>query len=95
MVHYNGGTVLPIERLLEGETKHVVIITDTYLANKEETAEAINKLIKKDKKNRVTIYATSSQIDKNYLEKAGARVIKDTSTNIFKKVIGDANEIYG
>lgn len=95
MTHYNGGTVLPADKILDGGPKQVVIITDTYIGNKDETAEAIKELIKKDKRNKVTIYAVSPEIDKDYLQKAGAEVIQDTSVNIFKKAIGKANEVYG
>lgn len=95
MTHYGGGTILPTEKLLEGGPKQVVIITDTYIFNKEETATAIRELINKDRRNKVTIYAVSPQIDREYLESAGAEVIQDTSTNIFKKAIGKANEVYG
>jgi hypothetical protein len=95
MIHYNGGTILPTEKILEGGPKQVVIITDTYLANKKATADAIRELIKRDRRNKVTIYAVSPQIDKEYLESAGAEVIQDTSTNIFKKAIGKGNEVYG
>ncbi|MEK6757991.1 MAG: vWA domain-containing protein [Nanoarchaeota archaeon] len=96
MTHYNGGTILPVDKLLESTgPKQVVIITDTYLANKEKTASTILELIKKDRRNKVTIYAVSPQIDREYLENAGAEVIQDTSANIFKKAIGKANEVYG
>jgi hypothetical protein len=93
--HYNGGTILPTEKLLEGGPKQVVIITDTYIYNKEETATAIKELIRKDRRNKVTIYAVSPQIDREYLETAGAEVIQDTSINIFKRAIGKGNEVYG
>lgn len=95
MTHYNGGTILPTEKLLDGGPKQVVVITDTYLGNKEKSAEAISELIKKDRRNKVTIYAVSPQIDREYLESAGAEVIQDTSVNIFKRAIGKANEVYG
>jgi len=95
MNHYNGGTILPTEKLLEGGPKQVVIITDTYIYNKEETATAIKELIRKDRRNKVTIYAVSPQIDREYLEGAGAEVIQDTSTNIFKRAIGKGKEVYG
>jgi hypothetical protein len=93
--HYNGGTVFPSEKLLDGPyPKQVLIATDTFLANKEETANNIRELRSRHKGNKVTIYALNPVVDAPYLEEAGAEVFHDTSTEVFKKAIGKSQEVY-
>lgn len=95
VTHYNGGTVFPTNQLTQGEDpKQVIVITDTFVANEDETGNAIRDLRKRNKDNRVTIYALSPTIKKDYLTRAGAEVIHGTSTDIFKRVIGKATEVY-
>lgn len=95
VTYYNGGTIFPTEKLLDTPyPKQVLIITDTFICNKEETAEKIRELSSKHKGNKITIYATGPVVYSSYLEQAGAEVIHDTSTRIFKNIIGKAQEVY-
>jgi len=92
---FNGGTVFPIEKMLEdGDPKQVLIVTDTFLGNEDETANAIRELRKRHSGNRVTIYALHPVDRADYLREAGAEVIHGTGTEIFKRIIGKAQEVY-
>jgi len=93
--HYGGGTVFPVEKLLEGPyPKQVLIITDTFIANKADTVTNISELRSKHKGNKVTIYALDTIIDADDFRQAGAEVFHDTSTEVFKKAIGKSQEVY-
>jgi hypothetical protein len=95
VTYYGGGTVLPTAKMLEdGDPKQVVIITDTFLGNEEETANAIRELRKRNSGNRVTIYALNPIVKADYLREAGAEVIHGTTPEIFKRTIGKASEVY-
>lgn len=95
VTHYGGGTVLPVDRILDkNDPKQVVVVTDTYLGNYEEAAKGIEELMARDRRNHVTIYATINQRGDRGLRQAGAEIIYGTSTDIFKKVIGKAHEVY-
>ena len=93
--YYNGGTIFPTEKMLEdGDPKQVLIITDTFLANRDKTVSAVSELIKRHPGNRVSVYALHPVDDADYLRNAGAEVIHGTNTDVFKKVIGKAHEVY-
>lgn len=95
VVYYGGGTVFPAEQLLGGgDPKLALVITDTFLANKEETATAVAELLRRNTGNKVSIYALHPVADAEYLRSAGAEVIHGTTTDIFKRVIGKAHEVY-
>lgn len=95
VIYYGGGTDFPAGKLVEGERpRQVLIITDTFLGNETETADAVQKSRHKNKSNRVTIYAVHPVDRADYLRSAGAEVIPGTTTDIFKKVIGKADEVY-
>lgn len=95
VIYYNGGTRFPTEKLLEGERpKQVIIITDTFLANEQETVKAVKELKTRNKNNKVTIYSLHPIDRADYLRNAGAEVIPGTTTDIFKKAIGKAEEVY-
>ena len=95
VIHYNGGTVFPIKALLEGnDPRQVIVITDTFLGNMEETADAISDMKRQNKSNKVAIYALHPVINADLLRGAGADVIHGTTTDIFKKVIGKSVEVY-
>ena len=95
VTHYNGGTVFPNDTLLAGQDpKQVIVITDTFLGNEVQTAEAITQLRQRHKGNRVAIYEIHSGKHGDYLRKAGAEVIAGNDTQIFKRVIGRAHEVY-
>lgn len=95
VVYYNGGTYFPSSKLPEGTSpKQAIIITDAFLGNETETAEAITELRKKHKSNKVTIYAINSNDAADNLRNAGAEIIYGTTTDIFKRVIGKASEVY-
>lgn len=95
VTHYAGGTVFPVDKLLEGEQpRQVLVITDTFLGNEEEAATAIHELRQKNKSNRATIYALHPVDRADYLRNAGAEVIHGTTTDIFKRAIGKADEVY-
>lgn len=95
VTHYNGGTVFPKDTLLAGaDPKQVVIITDAFLGNEAETVGGIQQLKQRNKGNRVTIYEISPRRNSDYLRNAGAEVIHGTTTDIFKRVIGRADEVY-
>ncbi len=90
IIYHNGGTTFPVKQLLNSsEPKQVLIITDAALDNKEETSNAIKKLLKNNPMNKVTVYAISAS-DTDYLKKAGAQVIRGTNIDIFKEVIGSS-----
>ncbi len=95
VVHYNGGTVFPTDVLAGGtDPKQVLIITDTFLGNEAETAKAITDLRSRNKANKITVYGIHSGSHGDYLRGAGAEVIQGTTTDIFRKVIGKADEVY-
>lgn len=95
VIYYNGGTYFPTEKLLENQKpKQALIITDTYLFNEQETAEAIIKYKQKNPNNKVTVYGIDSGNHGEDLQKAGAEVIRGTTTDIFKRAIGKADEVY-
>ena len=96
VTHYNGGTVFPTVALLaQGyDPKQVLVITDTFLGNEENTAQAIKDLKSRHKGNKVAIYALHPVASADYLRNAGAEVIQGTSTDIFKRAIGKADEVY-
>ena len=95
VTHYNGGTVFPNDTLLAGQDpKQVVVVTDTFLGNEVETADAVRTLRQRHRGNRVTIYEIHSGQHGNYLRNAGAEVIAGNNTDIFRRVIGKANEVY-
>ncbi len=95
VTHYNGGTVFPTNTLLDDYSpKQVLVITDTFLGNENETANAITELKSRHKGNRVTIYSLHDVDRADYLRNAGAEIIPGTSTDIFKRVIGKADEVY-
>jgi hypothetical protein len=95
VTYYDGGTVLPIEKLLEdGDPKQVLVITDTFLGNEDEAVGAIRELRSRHSGNKVTIYALHPVDCANYLRNAGAEVIHGTTTDIFKRTIGKADEVY-
>ena len=89
IIHYGGGTSFPTRQLLRDTSqKQVIIVTDAVLDNKEQTAAAVNEVLKSNKGNKVTVYAITTAAYTGYLEKVGAEVIPGTTTDIFKKVIG-------
>ncbi len=95
VVHYNGGTVFPTATLSEGtDPRQVLIITDTFLGNEAETTNAVSNLRSRNKANKVTVYEIHPGSHGSYLRGAGAEVINGTTTDIFKRVIGKANEVY-
>jgi hypothetical protein len=95
MNFFNGGTVFPVEKMLEdGDPKQVLIVTDTFLGNEDATANAIRELRKRNSGNRITIYAIHPVDRADYLREAGAEVIQGTGTEIFKRIIGKAQEVY-
>lgn len=93
--YYNGGTVFPVNILLNGTNpRQAIMITDTFLCNEAETVEAIQQYRKQDSRNRITIYALHPVIHADNLRAAGAEIIWGTNTDIFRKVIGKADEVY-
>ncbi len=94
MTYYNGGTIFPVEMLDEKHNpRQVLVVTDTGLANMQETAAAIKRFKSYHPKNKVTIYATTSEADLA-LRDAGAEVIVGQTADIFNHVIGKGQEIY-
>ena len=95
VIFYNGGTVFPVDVLLEDNgPKQVLLITDSFVGNPQETADAIAELKTRNKGNNVTVYSLHSVDNADYLRNAGAEVIHGTTTDIFKRVIGKAEEVY-
>ena len=93
--YFNRGTVFPISILLNGTNpRQAIFITDTFLCNETEAVEAIHQFRRQDSRNKVTIYALHPVDHADYLRSAGADVIWGTSTDIFRKVIGKADEVY-
>ena len=81
--------------MLEGQdAKQVLVITDTFLGNEQEAAKAISELRARNSNNRIAIYALHPLANADYLRNAGAEVIYGTKTDIFRKVIGKADEVY-
>lgn len=95
VIYYNGGTVFPSSQLAVAQSpRQVVVITDTFLGNEQETVEAIAELRNKHKGNSATIYALHPVANGDSFRRAGAQVIHGTTTDIFKEVIGRANHVY-
>lgn len=95
VIHYNGGTVFPTDTLLGGaDPKQVLIITDTFLGNGTEAATSISDLRKRHSGNKVTVYEIHPGQNGGYLRGAGAEVIQGTTTDIFKRAIGKAEQVY-
>ena len=93
--YHNGGTVFPLDKMLEdGDPKQVLIVTDAFLGNEEETANAVRELKKRNSGNRVTIYALHPVDRADYLRNAGAEVVHGTTPEIFKRTIGKGQEVY-
>jgi len=93
--YFNGGTVFPSDTLLgESDPKQILIITDTFVFNPEQTAEAISTLKRRHRGNNVTVYAISPVENSEYLHNAGAEIVQGTTTDIFRRVIGRADEMY-
>lgn len=94
--HLNGGTVFPTNALTESskDPKQILVITDTFIGNEEETIRAIQAVLDRNKGNRVAVYAISPSPATDYLRTAGAEVIRGTTTDIFRSVIGKADEVY-
>ena len=70
------------------------LITDTFLCNTQETTEAVTVLLMRNHGNTVTVYALHPVANAESLRSAGAEVIHGTTPDIFKRVIGDAHEVY-
>ena len=70
------------------------LITDTFLCNTQETTEAVTVLLMRNHGNKVTVYALHPVANAESLRSAGAEVIHGTTPDIFKRVIGDAHEVY-
>jgi len=95
VVYYNGGTIFPADVLLHDNTpKQVLIITDNFLGNEQETVDAIKELKRRDRRNNVSVYSLHPVNNADYLRNAGAEVIHGTTTDIFKRVIGKSEEVY-
>ncbi len=95
VIYYGGGTIFPSQQLLgEGDPKQVLVITDTFLYNKDTTTTAITDLLRRNAQNRITIYALHQVAEIEDLKNAGAEVIQGTTPDIFRKVIGKAHEAY-
>lgn len=95
VTYFNGGTVFPSAQLLApGDPKQALVITDTFLANTQETATAVAELLRRNRGNKVTMYALHPVADAESLRNAGAEVIHGTTTDIFKRTIGKAHEVY-
>lgn len=95
VVYHGGGTVFPASALLEdGDPKQVLLITDSFVGNAQETADAIAELRRRNRGNNVTVYSLHPVDNADYLRSAGAEVVHGTTTDIFKRVIGKAEEVY-
>ena len=95
VIYYHGGTVFPSSQLAAAQSpRQVVVITDTFLANEQETVEAIAELRNKHNGNSATIYALHPVANGDSFRKAGAQIIHGTTTDVFKEVIGRANQVY-
>jgi len=95
VVHYNGGTVFPVKELLKASNpRQVLAITDTFIGNEKEVSEAILEFIRRHKDNKFSVYALKQAESDSYLKRAGAEIIYGTTAEIFKKVIGKAEEVY-
>ena len=89
IIYYGSGTSFPTHQLLrDTKQKHVIIITDAALDNKEQAAAAVSEVLKRSKSNKVTVYAITIADSADYLKKVGADIIQGTTTDIFRKVIG-------
>ncbi len=94
VTHYNRGTVFPVNLLKASNPRQVLVITDTFIGNGKEVSEAILEFRRSHKDNKFSVYALKQAESDSYLKRAGAEVIYDTTTEIFKKVIGKAEEVY-
>lgn len=97
VIYHGGGTTFPVNELLENpadDPRLTLIITDTFLANIDETIAAIRKLRQRNKNNRVTIYAITNLPNYEDLNNAGAECIHGTTPNIFKHVLGKTERAY-
>ena len=95
VTYYGGGTVFPSGQLLgEGDPKQVLVVTDTFLFNKEQTVSSVNELLRRNRGNKVTIYALHPLANGEYLRNVGAEIIHGTTPDIFKRVIGKSHEVY-
>ena len=95
VICYHGGTIFPSQQLLgEGDPKQALVITDTFLYNKDDTTTAMKELLRRNAQNRITIYALHQVAEIEDLKNAGAEVIQGTTPDIFRKVIGKAHEVY-
>lgn len=97
VAYYGGGTNFPVNELLENpadDPRLTLIITDTFLANIDETIAAIMKLRQRNRNNRVTIYAITNLPNAEDLVNAGAECIHGTTPNIFKHILGKTEGAY-
>jgi hypothetical protein len=95
VIHYNGGTHFPVDVMLEGRNpRQVIIMTDTFVANSNDFADAVREVKSRHEGNGVTVYASHPVSDANYLRESGAEIIDGTTTDMFKRVIGKAGEVY-
>ena len=95
VTYFGGGTEFPPAQLLtQGDPRQALIITDTFLCNTQETTEAVTVLLMRNHGNTVTVYALHPAANAESLRSAGAEVIHGTTPDIFKRVIGDAHEVY-
>ena len=95
VIYYNGGTVFPADQLTSAQSpRQVVVITDTFLGNEQETVDALAELKSKHAGNSATIYALHPVANGDSFRRAGAQIIHGTTTDIFKEVIGKANQVY-
>jgi hypothetical protein len=97
VLYQNGGTEFPAEQFLanpEQDPRLSLIITDTFLANTSEAVAAIKEFRKRNRQNRVTIYAITSLPNAEELRQAGAECIHGTTPSIFKHVLGKTEATY-
>ncbi len=97
VMYQNGGTVFPVEQFLacpEEDPRLSLIITDTFFANTDQAVRAMSDFRKRNKHNRVTIYAITSLPNVDELIRAGAECIHGTTPNIFKHVLGKTERAY-
>lgn len=95
VTYHDGGTVFPTAVLSTGQNpRQVVVITDSFIGNKETLATAIHNFRQAHSGNEIAVYAVHATPDREYLENAGAEIIQGTTTDIFEKVIGKASEVY-
>lgn len=96
-LYQNGGTVFPVAQFLGNpveDPRLSLIITDTFIANFDETTTAIRQFRQRHKDNRVTIYAITQLPNVDELRAAGAECIHNTTPNIFKHIVGKTERTY-